>query len=80
MNKIVKVIITFIISFIISYLLVGYVANTIFAQIHWVEGATIWDKLREYYIRTAPFNIKPTFILAILSTIVIVSVKKVIRS
>jgi len=68
MSKIAKVIITFIISFIIAYLIVGYVANNLFAQIHWVEDVTIWDKLREYYIRTASVNIIPTFIVAIIST------------
>jgi fumarate reductase subunit D len=66
MSKISKAIIIFIISFIISYLIVGYVANAVFAQIHWVEGATVWDKFIEYYIRTASINAIPTFILAII--------------
>ncbi|MDD7794144.1 hypothetical protein [Clostridium sp. 'White wine YQ'] len=63
-----KVIITFISSLIITYLIVGYVKSTVFAAIHWIEGVTIWDKLREYYIRTFDQNIIPAIILAVLLT------------
>lgn len=71
MNKKSKVIITFIISFIIAFFLVGYVMNVMFVSIDWVEGVTIWQKFREYYIRTFFSNIIPAFIIAIVSTILI---------
>lgn len=71
MIKAKKVIITFIISFIVSYLIVGYAANSMFVGIKWVENITIWDKLKWYYIFTAPSNILPTLILSIISTCII---------
>ena len=71
MNKKSKVIITFIISLIIAFFLVGYVMNTMFVRIDWVEGVTIWQKFREYYIRTFFSNITPAFIIAIISTAII---------
>jgi hypothetical protein len=80
MSKISKAIVIFITSFIISCLIGGYVANAVFAQIHWVEGATAWDKFREYHVRTAPSNAIPTFILAIISTSIISSIKSVTSS
>lgn len=66
-----KVIITFIVSFIVSYLIVGYVKNGMFVGIKWDEDITIWDKLREYYIRTASTNILPSGILASIATCII---------
>jgi putative effector of murein hydrolase LrgA (UPF0299 family) len=76
MNKTLKVIITCIVSFIIAYLVVGYVKNGMLVGIRWVENVTIWDKLREYYIRTASTNIIPTFIIAIILTTVVGLTKK----
>lgn len=70
MNKKTKVIITFVLSFIIAFFIVGYIKNTMFVAIHWVEGVTIWDKFREYYIRTFSANIIPSFIIAIIFTII----------
>lgn len=71
MNKKTRVLKTFIFSFIISYFVVGYIKNTMFVAIDWVEGVTIWSKFREYYIRTFSENIIPSFIIAIISTIII---------
>ena len=71
MNKVVKIIITFIIAFIISYLIVGYLKSNIGVAIHWIPGTTIWDKFREYYIRTFRLNILPSVILAVVSTFII---------
>ncbi|GFZ32968.1 hypothetical protein CSC2_34940 [Clostridium zeae] len=68
MNKQVRIFLTFIITFLISYLIVGYIANNVFAQIHWDESATFLDKLKEYYIRTFSINIIPTLIFAAIST------------
>lgn len=78
MKKIANIIITFIISFIITYLIIGYVVNNFGVIIDWVPEVTTWDKLREYYIRTAPFYIKPTIIIAIIATIII-SLKSIIK-
>lgn len=72
MNKRTKTILTFIISIIISYVVVGYLGNNIFAQIHWDESATLLDKFREYYIRTFSVNIIPALILAIITTALII--------
>lgn len=44
MNKLVKTILTFTAWFAISYLIVGYVTNALFVEVHWIEGATVWDK------------------------------------
>lgn len=71
MNKKTKVIITFILSLIISFFIVGYIKNTMFVAIDWVKGVTIWDKFREYYLRTFSANIIPSFVIAIISTSVI---------
>ena len=71
MRKILKVSITFIVSFIIAYLIVGYLKNTMFVRIHWVEDVTIYDKAREYYIRTASNNIMPSFIIAMIPTAIV---------
>lgn len=76
-KKELKVIITFLISFIIAYLIVGYVKNGMFVGIKWDENATLLDKLREYYVRTAFTNIIPTFIIAIIPTIYLgINIKK----
>jgi hypothetical protein len=66
-----KLNIIFIVSFIIAFFIVGYVRNTMFIAIDWVEGATIWSKFREYYIRTFFTNIIPAFIIAIVVTFII---------
>jgi hypothetical protein len=71
MNKTLRVIITFIISFVISYIIVGYIINGIFVMTRWAEDATVWHKLREYYIRTASTNILPAFIIAIIPTTIV---------
>lgn len=55
LNK--KTILTFIISLIFSYLIIGYLASNLFVSIHWIENVTLYDKLREYYIRTFLYNI-----------------------
>jgi hypothetical protein len=79
MGKIRKIISIFIISFIISYFIVGFVANNVFVLIHWEESATAWDKFKEYYIRTASINVIPALILSLLSTTIIVCIKKVMN-
>ncbi|WP_055668608.1 hypothetical protein [Desnuesiella massiliensis] len=71
MNKLIKAILTFIISLFVTYLIVGYIANNVFAHIRWDESATSLDKFREYYIRTFSVNIIPTLILAIIPTALI---------
>ncbi|WP_238886221.1 hypothetical protein [Clostridium sp. YIM B02551] len=71
-----KVIVTFISSLLCTYLIVGYVKSTVFAAIHWVEGVTIWDKLREYYVRTFNQNIIPSIILAVLLTTFIMRIRR----
>jgi hypothetical protein len=71
MNKLLKTILTFLISFFVTYLIVGYIANNVFAHIRWSENATALDKLREYYIRTFPVNFIPALILAIIPTALI---------
>ena len=71
MNKKIRIIKTFIFSLIISYFIVGYIKNTMFVAIDWVEGATIWSKFRWYYIMTYSENILPSFIIAVMFTIVI---------
>lgn len=76
MNKVEKVIITFIISFLISYIIFGYLKSNFAVAIHWVPEATMWDKLREYYIRTFSFNILPATLMAIVATFVIRHVKR----
>ncbi|MBK1812134.1 hypothetical protein JHL18_16040 [Clostridium sp. YIM B02505] len=68
MNKQIRILLTFIITSIVTYLIVGYISNNVFVQIHWDENAMFSDKLREYYIRTFSINIIPTLILATIST------------
>lgn len=67
-----SIIITFIISFIVSYLIVGYVFNSMFVGIKWVEDATIWMKLREYYIRPFFNNIILSILLSRFITFIII--------
>ena len=76
MRKILKVSITFIISFVIAYLIGGYLKNTMFVSIHWVEDVTVYDKLREYYIRTASSNVILSFIIAMIPTAIVGLSKK----
>ncbi len=71
-GKITKGIISFIVFFTIAYLITGYVMNNTFAHIHWIEEATIIDKLKEYYIRTFSVNIIPAFVLAIIPTAIVI--------
>lgn len=76
MNKNKKIIITFIISFIIAFFIVGYVKNTMFVSICWVDGVTIWDKFEEYYIRTFSLNLIPAFVIASISSIIVYRINK----
>lgn len=64
-------ILSFVIAFILAYLAVGYIRNTMFVAIDWVEGATVWNKLREYYMRTYALNIVPSLIIALVATILV---------
>jgi len=64
-------IITFVVSFVLAFFIVGYVWNTVFVSIHWVEDATIWDKFREYYVRTFFSNIIPAMIIAAVPTAIV---------
>lgn len=66
----------FIISLIVSYLIVGYAKSTMFVWIHWTEEATVFDKLKEYYIRTFSINIIPSIILALIATLIIIDIYK----
>lgn len=76
MKKSVKYAITFCSTFIVSYLLVGFLHSNVFSKIHWRAEATIWDKLREYYIRTFRYNLLPTLIVTVIFTaIIIISMK-----
>lgn len=72
MNKLVKTILTFTAWFAISYLIVGYVTNALFVEVHWIEGATVWDKFREYYIRNFPSNIIPALIMSIIAVSIVI--------
>lgn len=76
MKKIARVFVTFIIFFIIIYLVGSYIAHGIIGQVHWTEGVTIWDKLREYYIRTAPYNIKPVLVITLIITACITIIRE----
>jgi hypothetical protein len=71
MNNKTKIIITFTLSLVISFFIVGYIKHTMFVATDWVEGVTIWNKFRVYYIRTFSANIIPSFIIAIIFTSVI---------
>lgn len=75
MKKTTKAFITFIISFIISYFIFGYLKSNIGVAIDWIPEATIWDRFREYYIRTFPINIIPSIIMAIIFTLIIKFIK-----
>lgn len=63
-----KVIFTFIFSLIISYLIIGYLNFNLFVIIDWIEGVTIIDKLREYYIRTFSSNISLSLPISLIPT------------
>lgn len=63
-----KVIFTFIFSLIISYLIIGYLNSNLFVIIDWIEGVTIADKLREYYIRTFSSNISLSLPISLIPT------------
>lgn len=63
-----RVVFTFILSLIISYLIIGYLNSNLFVVIDWIEGVTIVDKLREYYIRTFSSNIALSLPLSLILT------------
>ena len=63
-----KVIFTFIFSLIISYLIIGYLNFNLFVIIDWIEGVTIIDKLREYYIMTFSSNISLSLPISLIPT------------
>lgn len=63
-----KVIFTFIFSLIISYLIIGYLNSNLFVIIDWIEGVTIIDKLREYYIMTFSSNISLSLPISLIPT------------
>jgi len=71
MTKKSKTVITFIVSFIIAFFIVGYLTNTVFRQISWIEGATVWQKFKEYYIRTFSSHSVPAFVIALIPTVII---------
>ncbi|MDU5109313.1 MAG: hypothetical protein E6248_02620 [Clostridium sp.] len=66
-----KVIFTFIFSLIISYLIIGYLNSNLFVIIDWIEGVTIVDKLREYYIRTFSSNISLSLPISLILTYIV---------
>lgn len=70
MSKKKKLMYVFLISFMVGYMIVGYVINTMFIHIDWVENVTIWQKLKEYYIRTFFQNLIPTSIIAGIVTLI----------
>lgn len=47
-----------------------------FVNIHWANGATVWDKFREYYIRTFSANIFPALLIALISVLIAAFVNK----
>jgi len=75
-----KNIIFFIVIFVVSYFIVGYVWNEMFVAIDWIDDVTIWQKLREYYIRSFAGNVFPTLILSIFLTYIISKVRKRIET
>lgn len=68
MGKRIRGSIIFITSFIISFFTTGYVINTKLKVIDWIEGATLWDKFDEYYIRTFFHDAVPASIIALIAT------------
>ena len=62
--------IKFTISFIISFIMVGYVKNGFMVEIDWVAGATIWSKLKWYYVYNFISNLYPSLILSIISVFI----------
>jgi hypothetical protein len=60
-----------IIIFIISYIIVGYLKSNIGVAIDWIPEATIWNKLKEYYIRNFSINILFSGLLTIVTTFII---------
>ena len=76
MKKNYTTLITFIISLIIGYIITGYIGNTCFVCIDWVVKPTLWQIIREYYIRTFLYNIIPALIMAIIPTVTVYLIKK----
>jgi len=72
-----RIAVTFIVTFIIAFFIVGYVRNTMFVQIEWLQSATVLDRFREYYIRTFSLNVIPTLIIAIITTLFVGFINKV---
>ncbi|MCK5762574.1 MAG: hypothetical protein KAH05_00495 [Clostridiales bacterium] len=70
MNKNKRSIIIFTISFLIAFFIVGYVLSTTFVEIDWVEGATIFNKFKGYYLRNIFSNIIISIIVAGIATII----------
>jgi hypothetical protein len=62
----VDLLIKFVISFVISFIIVGYIKNGFMIKVDWVAGATIWSKLKWYYVYNFMSNLFPSLILAIL--------------
>lgn len=75
MKKVKDLVLTFIFSLIGSYLFVGG-SRSIFVGYKWSVDATIWDKLREFYIRTFPYNIMPAIYIAVVITAIIVFINR----
>ncbi|MDV3429644.1 MAG: hypothetical protein LIR50_22050 [Bacillota bacterium] len=70
MSRKARVIAAFIISFIPSFFLAGYIRNVMFVNIHWTQDASVWDKFREYYIRTFSANIIPALLIAVIAALI----------
>lgn len=76
-----RTIFTFIFSLIISYIIIGYINSNLFVVIDWIEGVTIIDKLREYYIRTFWSNMPLSLPLSLIPTyLVYKNTKRKLRS
>ena len=61
-----NLLIKFTISYIISFIMVGYVKNGFMVRICWVTDATIWSKLKWYYVYNFIPNLFPSLILSII--------------
>lgn len=68
--------IKFTIFFIISLIIVGYVKNGFMVQICWVADATIWSKLKWYYVYNFIPNLFPSLILSIICICIYSLVKR----
>ena len=75
MKRIKDMVLIFIISLLGSYLFVGGFRN-IFVGYKWSVDATIWDKLREFYIRMFPYNIMPSIYIAVAITTIVMFINR----